>query len=124
MYTEEKMAGQTIGKVCPAITIKKKEGNVVEETNKMALASMIAGILSIVLSCCCGLGIVAGSLAVISAGLSRVEEPLSTNAKAGLITGIIGIILSMIAVVILTFLMAGVMGNGLETLMKLGRALQ
>lgn len=124
MYTEEKMAGQTIGKVCPAITIKKKEGNVVEETNKMALASMIAGILSIVLSCCCGLGIVAGSLAVIFAGLSRVEEPLSTNAKAGLITGIIGIILSMIAVVILTFLMAGVMGNGLETLMKLGRALQ
>ena len=46
-----------------------------EETNKMALASMIAGILSIVLSCCCGLGMIAGGLAVIFAGLSRVDEP-------------------------------------------------
>lgn len=71
-----------------------------EETNKMALASMITGILSIVISCCCGLGVVFGGLAVIFASLSRVDEPLSSNAKIGLITGIIGMIISVIAVIV------------------------
>ena len=75
-----------------------------EETNKMALASMIAGILSIVLSCCCG-------LAVIFAGLSRVEEPLSSNAKVGLITGIIGMIFSVIAVIVLMALVGAMSGT-------------
>ena len=80
-----------------------------EETNKMALASMIAGILSIVLSCCCGLG--AGGLAVIFAGLSRVDEPLSSNAKVGLITGIIGMIFSVIAVIVLVMLVGAMSGT-------------
>ena len=75
-----------------------------EETNKMALASMIAGILSIVLSCCCGLGMIAG-------GLSRVDEPLSSNAKVGLITGIIGMIFSVIAVIVLVMLVGAMSGT-------------
>ena len=82
-----------------------------EETNKMALASMIAGILSIVLSCCCGLGMIAGCLAVIFAGLSRVDEPLSSNAKVGLITGIIGMIFSVIAVIVLVMLVGAMSGT-------------
>ena len=82
-----------------------------EETNKMALASMSAGILSIVLSCCCGLGMIAGGLAVIFAGLSRVDEPLSSNAKVGLITGIIGMIFSVIAVIVLVMLVGAMSGT-------------
>lgn len=62
------------------------------QKNNMALASMIIGILSIVLSCCCYLGVILGSLAVILAGLSRVDEKMTGQAMAGLATGIIGIL--------------------------------
>lgn len=63
------------------------------QKNNMALASMIIGILSIVLSCCCYLGMILGSLAVIFAGLSRVDEKMTGQATAGMVTGIIGILL-------------------------------
>jgi len=62
------------------------------QKNNMALASMIVGILSIVLSCCCYLGMILGSVAVILAGLSRVEEKMTGQALAGMITGIFGIV--------------------------------
>ena len=45
-----------------------------EQKNDMAAASMVLGIVSIVLSCCCFLGMMLGSLAVILAALSRVDE--------------------------------------------------
>lgn len=62
------------------------------QKNNMALASMIIGILSIVLSCCCYLGVILGSLAVILAGLSRIDEKMTGQATAGMVTGIIGIL--------------------------------
>lgn len=82
-----------------------------EQKNDMALASMILGIISIVLSCCCFLGMMLGSLAVILAALSRVDE-MCRQAKTGLITGIIGIIVSMLSIVIWIVLL-GLSGGGL-----------
>ncbi len=70
-----------------------------KEKNSLALASMIVGIISILVSCCCGLGIPFGSLAIIFAALSRVDKVMSTYAKAGLITGIVGLALSVLAIV-------------------------
>lgn len=70
-----------------------------EQKNDMALTSMILGIASIVLSCCCYLGMILGSLAIIFAALSRVDE-MHRQARIGLITGIIGTVLSIFAVVI------------------------
>ena len=50
-------------------------------------------------------------LAVIFAGLSRVDEPLSSNAKVGLITGIIGMLFSVIAVIVLVMLVGAMSGT-------------
>ena len=76
-----------------------------EQKNDMAAASMVLGIVSIVLSCCCFLGMMLGSLAVILAALSRVDE-MSRQAKTGLITGIIGICVSMLSIVVWIVLLA------------------
>lgn len=70
-----------------------------EQKNDMALTSMILGIASIVLSCCCYLGMILGSLAIIFAALSRIDQ-MHRQAKIGLITGIIGLVVSIFAVVI------------------------
>ena len=76
-----------------------------EQKNDMAAASMVLGIASIVLSCCCFLGMMLGSLAVILAALSRVDE-MCRQAKTGLITGIIGICVSMLSIVVWIVLLA------------------
>ena len=81
-----------------------------EQKNDMALTSMILGIASIVLSCCCYLGMILGRLAIIFAALSRVDE-MHRQAKTGLITGIIGMVLSIFAIGIL--LAIGVLSGGM-----------
>lgn len=68
-----------------------------EQNNNLALASMILGIVSIVVCCCCFGGVILGSLAVILACLSRVETSFTGQAKAGLITGMIGICLGFLS---------------------------
>ncbi len=79
--------------------------------NAMALASMIIGIISIVVSCCCFGGMVLGSLAVALACLSRVEADFDTHAKAGLICGAVGMVLSIMAgIAILQYLYIGSFG--------------
>lgn len=59
----------------------------------MAIASLVMGIIGLVMSCCVYPAIIFGSLAIIFALLSRGGE-MTTNgyAKAGLILGIIGIV--------------------------------
>lgn len=71
--------------------------------NNMAMASMIMGILSLVLGCCC-MGSIFGGLAVLFACLSRTEGKFDTKARAGLIMGIIGILLTIV-IFIVTMLM-------------------
>lgn len=72
--------------------------------NNMATASMVMGILSLVLSCCCFLGIIFASLGLIFGCLSKVDETFAGTAKAGLITSVIGIILSVIFMIFWIFL--------------------
>lgn len=74
------------------------------ESNSLATASMILGIVSLVTSCCCFLGVILGSLAVLLACLSRTEMHFSGHARAGLIMGILSILLS---IVVLLALVAG-----------------
>lgn len=58
----------------------------------MAIASLVMGIIGLVLGCCIYPAIIFGSLAIIFALLSRGGEMnMNGYAKAGLILGIIGI---------------------------------
>lgn len=66
--------------------------------NGLAIASLVCGISSIILACCCNLlGIGAGIAGVIT-GIKSANEvgERSTMAKAGLITSIVGLVLSII----------------------------
>ena len=76
-----------------------------QQTNNLALASLILGIASIVLSCCCFIGVIPAGLAIIFACLSRVEEQFTGRAKTGLITGIIGLVLGPVMGMILVIVM-------------------
>lgn len=71
----------------------------VPEKNTTATISLIVGIAGILLSCCCGLGILAGIIAIILAIVSKGGRPMSGKAIAGLITGIIAIIISVISII-------------------------
>lgn len=73
--------------------------------NNMALASLIMGIIAVVSCCCCYLSIGFGALSVIFALLSRVDEPLSGKAKAG-----IGLSIAAIALTVLFFIFLLVFG--------------
>lgn len=66
----------------------------------MSIASMIMGIVGLVMSCCVYPAIIFGSLAIIFALLSRGGE-MTTNgyAKAGMILGIIGIVCGILFMV-------------------------
>lgn len=70
-----------------------------QKKNNMATASLVMGILSIVLSCCCCMGGVFGGLAVLFACLSKTDGPFDGKAMAGLITGIIGILLGIVGII-------------------------
>ena len=59
----------------------------------MSLASMVMGILGLVMSCCVYPVIVFGSLAIIFALLSRGGEmSMNSYARAGMILGIVGLV--------------------------------
>lgn len=86
-----------------------------QKKNNMATASMVVGILSIVLSCCCFMGFGLGALAVIFARLSKVEERMEGKATTGMITGIIGIVLGVVSIFVWIALFANDMGgSGME----------
>lgn len=73
----------------------------------MAVASLIMGILGLVMSCCIYPPIIFGSLAIIFALLSRGGEMhMNSYAKAGLILGILAIICGILFLIysILTLL--------------------
>ena len=84
-----------------------------KDDNSMALGSMVVGIISIVTSCCCCGGIILGSLAVVLACLSRVETYFDKQAKTGLICGIIGMVLSVAAGVVIIVYLAAAGASGL-----------
>ena len=69
-------------------------------SNGMALASLILGILSIVMCCCGGFGVILGAVGIVLAILSRGREPMETNAKAGLCLSIGGIVLGIVVLIL------------------------
>ena len=74
--------------------------------NNMALASLIMGIIGIVTSCCCFGGLIFGSLGIVFALLSKTQDRFEGNALAGLITSIIGLVVTAIVFIL-------VVGSGL-----------
>ncbi|MDO5574722.1 MAG: DUF4190 domain-containing protein [bacterium] len=76
-----------------------QEGQKEQSSKGLAIASMILGIVSI---CCCCISLPLGGLGIVLAILSKRENrEMLGQAKAGLITSIIGIIISIIATVLL-----------------------
>ena len=72
-----------------------QEGQKEQSSKGLALASMVLGIASI---CCCCISLPIGGLGIVLAILSkRKNREMLTQAKAGLITSIIGIVISLIA---------------------------
>jgi hypothetical protein len=75
--------------------------------NGMAIAALVLGIISIVACWLCGLGVVAGVLAVVFGilGMKRADalpgRPNRGMALAGLITGAIGAVLSVVLLVVI-----------------------
>ncbi len=70
-------------------------------SNDMALASMAIGILAIVTAFSVLGGIMLGSLAVILAWLSTGNEKMTGRGIAGMVTGLIGMVLAMVPVFVL-----------------------
>ena len=67
----------------------------------MATASLVMGILSLCSICCCMLfGVVFGVLGIIFAIMSKGENGLSAQAKAGLILSIVGVVINIIMLIL------------------------
>ena len=87
----------------------EREPRNANRTNGMALASMFCGITAILLLCFCILfpvSILLGVAAIVLAILSKMGEPFSGYAIAGLILGIIAVLLGIAAFVYLMIINA------------------
>lgn len=74
-------------------------------TNGMAIASLVLGIVGVVLSCCCciGVSLICSVLAIIFAIISRSSSPdgrMNSMAVAGLIIGAVGAALSIVVILL------------------------
>ncbi|MCD7818568.1 MAG: hypothetical protein LUH07_05910 [Lachnospiraceae bacterium] len=65
----------------------------------MVTASVVLGILSIVLCSAFYIALPCGALAVICAILSRGEQPMAARSKVGMICGILGMVVSVVVTV-------------------------
>lgn len=68
------------------------------EPNGYAIASLILGIVSLVLCCCSCISIVTSILAIVFAVLSRQGQPMRGNAIGGLICGIVSLVATLLCV--------------------------
>lgn len=62
-----------------------------KQNEQLAIASLVMGIIGIVSTCCCFLGVIFAILGITFALLSRNEGRLEGYAKAGFITSIIAL---------------------------------
>lgn len=96
----EIMKQEQVGEDRPYNSQKPKQNN-------MSLASMVVGIIGIVTSCCCYLGIIFGSLGIIFALLSKTENRFSSYAVAGMITSSVSLALSLLMLVFYFIILGG-----------------
>lgn len=73
-----------------------QDANAKPKGNGKATASLVMGILSLLSCCTCLGGIVLGILAICFALISKLDGKMKSEAKAGLILGIIGLVLTLI----------------------------
>ena len=64
-----------------------------QPANGLATASLVMGILAVVMTCCCYGGLIFGGLGVLFALLSKGNGPMSGRARAGLGLSLGGLIL-------------------------------
>lgn len=64
--------------------------------NNMATASLVMGILAVVICCCYYGSFIFGGLGILFAVLSRTEERMRGQAKAGLALSIAGLVLCVV----------------------------
>lgn len=64
-----------------------------QSPNHMATASLVMGILAVVTCCCYFVAFIFGGLGIIFALLSRTDEKMCGQAKAGLILSIVGFVI-------------------------------
>ena len=66
-----------------------------EPPNTVATASLVLGILSLVLCCCCYVSIPLGGLGILFAILSKTGKAMQGRAKTGLSLSIVGLCLTL-----------------------------
>lgn len=71
------------------------------KTDALAIVSLVAGILAIVMACCVTyVGIVLGIVGIVCAVMSKKNNGKSGMATAGLICSIVGIVLAIIMIIL------------------------
>lgn len=76
----------------------ENSGATTSETPGTAIVALIMGVMSIMFSCSCGLGIVFGIVGVITGIIGNKSQPTGVG-KAGLICSIIGSAVSLLGIV-------------------------
>ncbi len=76
-----------------------------DSTPGLAIAALVMGILSIVLTCCCGGGIIFGIAGLIMAIIANKQNKTGVG-TAGLICSIVGIVLNVFSMIYYVFVMA------------------
>jgi hypothetical protein len=83
-----------------------------EENNGLAIVGLVMGIISIVLSCCYGSGIVFGIVGLICSILANKKNKTGLG-TAGLVTSIVGIVISVLMLIVYIFVIAYGMTSGM-----------
>lgn len=86
-------------------------------SNALAIVALICGILSIVCCVCVGFNAIPGIVAIICGILGMKKCPKAGMAKAGMICGIVGVVLGII-LLIGSLVTGGGLMAGLELLME------
>ena len=71
-----------------------------ERKSRMAIISFILGIFGAITSLCVGTGLPFAIAAIIVGGIAKNHDPENKQAKLGQLFGIIGCVISMIALII------------------------
>jgi len=69
------------------------------QSNTLAVVSLVMGILSIILCCCYGIGIVFGIAGIICGAIAKKKGQSKGLSTAGLVCSIIGSVFSVIAII-------------------------
>lgn len=78
-----------------------------EQKNGKATAALVLGIISLIGICIPIAGIICGIIAIILAVMAKKEGSTDSKQKAGMILGIIGIVISIIMWIVNAVILAG-----------------